>query len=161
MYILACLITIFGSAIILWVIGTLIYLRLNNEVLFRRLKSRHRVLDWKDVEAHLAEGPGTLIIEQRNQIGARFWWTPDDLVAIAPTPIRDLEGLGYDYIIGKSSNPFVAWCSANYLSIKTGKAFFTHLERSSFPPGPVESDFFLNLYPNAKIVQTVLTRLSG
>jgi len=75
--------------------------------------------------------------------------------------IRDSDGLIHGYITGKSSNPFVLWCYENYLSVKMGKAFFTRLEGLHLPLGPVESDYIINLYPKARIVQTVLTRLRG
>jgi len=162
MHLLACFIAIIGGLFILWIAGAVLYLQLIRELFLRRIKAQQRVLGWEEVENHLKLGAGTLIIEQKNQVGVRFWWTPDDLVAGAPMPvIRDFDDLSYAYIAGEPSNPFVAWCFENYLSVKNGKAFFTRLEGLRLPPGPVESDYIIRLYPRAKIVQTVLTRLGG
>jgi hypothetical protein len=155
-YILACLIAVFGSLFILWIVGAVLYLRLRDEVLFRRLKSRRRVLDWDAVEVHLNAGTGTLIIEHTNKMGVRFWWTSDDLIAAGPPPIRDWTELGHGYITGKSSNPFVLWCSVNYLSAKDGKAFLSRLKNMRLPPGPATSAFFQDRYPKARIVHTLL-----
>jgi hypothetical protein len=161
MSIFACLIAIFGSAFILFVVGAFLYIKLSKEVLLRRLKAQQRVVDWKEVEDHLIAGEGTLIIELTNQIGVRFWWTLDDLTTARPEPFLTWEQLGYAYITGKSANPFVSSCFDRYLSVKSGKAFFTRFDTTRLPPGPVESDFFLNLYPQARIVHTLLIRLSG
>ena len=108
------------------------------------------------MDTHLSEGGGTLIIEQANKAGARFWWTEDDIMAVNPDAKTNWDKLD-GYITGKTENPFVHWCFEKYVSIKTGKASLPHC-LEPFPPGPVESKFFQGLYPKAKIVQTLLLR---
>src|SRR5580658_5183393 len=103
----------------------LVYLWFRDKRLLRHLKTRGRVLPWAEVEKHLHAGVGTLVVEQANKVGIRFWWTPDDLIVMTPVPIPKNEDLGMDYHRGKSSDPFVLWCFQNYLSATDGKAFLT------------------------------------
>jgi hypothetical protein len=156
MIILVDFLAIIGVAIILWVVVGLLYLRVRDEILLRQLKGRQRVLDWKEVEGHLNAGMGTLIVEQTNKTGIRFWWTKDDLISTAPSPILQVEDLGHDYLRGKSARPFVVWCFDNYLSVDSGKASLAPPENLRLPPGPVKTEFLHSVYPNAKIVHTVL-----
>jgi hypothetical protein len=139
-----------------WAVVSILSIKFRESLLLRSLRARQRVMDWTDVETHLAAGEGTLIIEQANKVGARFWWTPDDLGATAPfPPPANLEDMEMAYITGRLSDPFFAWCRSHYLSIKTGKAFLTRFDQSKLPRGPVETSFFKNLHPKARIVQTL------
>ena len=140
-----------------YAVVAVVYLQFRERRLLRQLEARRRALTWKELERHLVSGAGTLVIEQANKVGIRFWWTPDDLTAIAPfSPISNLDEMGMDYIRGKSSNPFVLWCYKNYLSTKEGKAFLCRSIGLKLPRGPLETDYLQNLYPKACIVQTVL-----
>jgi hypothetical protein len=154
--VVAWLIAVLGVLVILWIVSGLVYLWAHEALLLRSLKAPRRVMDWKNVRAHLEAGEGTFIIQQTNKVGVRFWWTPDDLIASAPQPIREFDDLGMGYITGRSTHPFVVWCASNYLSAKTGKAFLTRYEGRKLPPGPVQSNFFREDLPRARIVQTLL-----
>ena len=154
--VVAWLIAVPGVFVILWVVSALIYLWAREALLFRRLKARRRIMEWKAVQDHLEAGEGTLIIQQTNKVGMRLWWTPDDFISSNPEAIREFEDLGLSYITGKSSHPFVPWCAANYLSLKTGKAFLARSERLEPPLGPVKGGFIRGRFPKAKVVYTLI-----
>lgn len=96
--------------------------------LFRELRVRRRMrlagrsLPYRHAIERMARSPGTLILESPT-IGwavSRAWWTPDDVLAIAPTAPpdeseRDLEKL--------QRNSFMNWCHAQYTDLDRGRAY--------------------------------------
>ncbi len=154
--VVAWLIAVPGVLIILWVIFAIIYLRIREALLIRSLKARRRAMEWKAVQDRLKVGEGTLIIQTTNKIGLRMWWTPDDLISAIPRPILEFEGLGIGFISGKSTDPFIPWCAANYLSVKTGKAYLTQPEKQELDPWSLLRGEMHDRFPQAKIVYTLI-----
>ncbi len=127
---------------------------LRKKRLFRILRANHRVIAWEKVEKHLIVGEGTLIVEQAQKQGVYFWWTPDDIIAASPVAMPNLDSL--DYLGVKAPHPFARWCFDRYLSVRNGIAFITHPKDLKFPPGFVTAAYLNVLYPQARVVLTVL-----
>lgn len=119
-----------------------------------RLRSAGRFLSWAEVSEQLSHGEGTLLVEQVNKDGARFWWTPDDVASLAPAPPPTLDDT--DYICHDPSHPFVAWCLERYTSPSRGSAFITRPTGISFPPGFIESQYLTAIFPRSRVVISVL-----
>ena len=132
-----------------------IWIAIRERRLFRRLRSSHRTLRWPQVEQHLRDGTGTLIIEQAQKQSLRLWWTPDDVTAETPFPAPPFDELNLFFADPKQ--PFVAWCFERYLSPATGTASLTRPTGLSFPAGFVSPDFFTERFPSARVVATTLT----
>ena len=124
--------------------------------LFRRLKRLQRTLAWHEVEQHLRDGDGTLIIEQAQKQPLRLWWTPDDIPASAPVTVPALADI--DFVLFDPNQPFTAWCYQRYLSLVTGTAALTRPTRMDFPPGFLSPDFFTTRFPSARVIATTFTR---
>ena len=118
--------------------------------LFRRLASCNRTIEWRVVERHLADGHGTLIIEQAQKQGCRFWWVSDDVLSLAPVPVPPFDDI--DFIQPDRQQPFVAWCFEQYVSPSTGRALLTRYKGPALPRGFVSPQFFTNRFPSARIV---------
>ena len=118
-----------------------------------RLRAGGRFLPWPAVVEHLSRGEGTFLVEQANKQSVRFWWSADDVAALAPAAPPDHDS--YDYIRPNPQHPFVSWCFARYTSPASGSALLTKPELT-LPPGPVEESFLLSLFPRARIVFTIL-----
>jgi hypothetical protein len=93
-----------------------------------RLVASDRFMEWREVEAKLREGEGTLIVEHRSPKGpVREWWTEDDLVAAAPVPLpTSLKSLPE----GDRLQPlqeFAKSCWARYVAIEGGAAKLTEI----------------------------------
>ena len=53
-----------------------------------RLAAEGRLLPWADVDVHLRNGTGTLIVEHCSPRGpVRDWWTEDDIIGNAPVSL--------------------------------------------------------------------------
>jgi len=154
--VVAWLIAVPGVLIILWIVSALIYLWAREVLLISSLKARRRIMEWKSVRDRLEVGEGTLIIQTTNKLGLRLWWTPDDLTSAIPQPILEFEDLGHGFITGKSTNPFVQWCGANYLSVKSGKAYLTQPEKQELEPWSLLRGDMHDRFPQAKIVYTLI-----
>ena len=104
----------------------------------------------------MADGRGTLIVETAQKQGMRLWWTPEDVVALSPFPPLPFESLHF-IVRGRTARPFVTWCLQRYLSLTAGSAFLSRPSGLNFPRGLVSPQFFTQIYPNARVVATVLT----
>ena len=122
--------------------------------LLERLRSAGRFLAWPDVAEKLSRGEGTLIVEQANKDGSRFWWTPDDVASLAPEVPPAVGDMAY--FLPGDSHPFVDWCRSRYTSPSHGAALITAPHRVSFPPGFVEPEYLKKLFPEARVVPSVL-----
>lgn len=119
-----------------------------------RLRAAGRFLAWPLVAEHLVRGEGTLIIEQANKQGSRFWWTSDDVVSQSPASSPEFSSA--DYVCPDASHPFVAWCLERYTSPLRGAAVITEPTGITFPPGFVEAKDILSHYPKARVVASVV-----
>ena len=131
-----------------------IYIAARERRLFRRLCSHDRTLPWSEVEQHLRDGTGTLIVEQAQKQGLRLWWTPDDVAAETPFPPPPFDEL--NLFFADPQQPFVAWCFERYLSPSTGTASLTRPIGLRFPAGFVPPDFFTAQFPSSRVVATTL-----
>jgi hypothetical protein len=138
-------------------VGAIWYQKMRDRRLFYRLRNCNRTISWLDIEQHLEAGRGTLIIEQAQKQGVRLWWTSDDVLSV--TPHRPPSGSEIDYLcLDPSPHPFIGWCFQRYLSPLSGSAYLTRLEGLKLPPGFVSPEFFMGIYPAARVVATVLTQ---
>ena len=153
----ACVVWLFVAAVLsipyLFIAG--LFLATRERRLFQRLQSRQRTLPWSDVEQHLRAGEGTLIIEQAQKQSLRLWWTPDDVPSLSPVPIPAFDDL--DLLCLDPPQPFVMWCFERYFLSPGGSAFLTRPVGLKFPPGFTSPEFFMTLFPSARVVATVLT----
>lgn len=113
----------------------------------RRMRRLNRVKDWKGIK----ENPelGTLIIEQAQKQGCRFWWTDEEVAKTSPFPVPTEENL--DYLNLDSPDEFTVWCQDRYLNEHNGIAFLTS-PPFKLPPGFVSSDFMQSVIPSLKLV---------
>jgi hypothetical protein len=119
----------------------------------RRMKERGRFIEWTDLMPALTAGDGTLIVEQGHKCPVRVWWTPDDVVSLAPCspPSEDeLDAMS----IQPKNNEFVAWCHRRYTDEDGGLARIT-LPALELPPGLFFADFFQQQFPRLTTVDTV------
>jgi hypothetical protein len=93
-----------------------------------RLVSEGRFVQWSDVETHLQNGTGTLIVQHRSPKGpVRDWWTADDIIGNAPLLLpaalaempaeTDLELL----------QTYASQCCERYLDEENGSAKLTEV----------------------------------
>ena len=122
--------------------------------LLDRLRAAGRFLAWPEVAEKLTRGEGTLIVEQANKDGSRFWWTPDDVTSLAPASSTAIGEV--DYFLADPLHPFVAWCRSRYTSPAHGAALLTSPQRLSFPPGFIQPEYLKRLFPEARVVASVL-----
>lgn len=122
--------------------------------LLDNLRAAGRFLTWPEVAGKLTHGEGTLIVEQANKDGSRFWWTPEDVASQAPAASPAIGEV--DYILPDPLHPFVAWCRSRYTSPSRGAAFITKPDRVSFPPGFIQPEYLKRLFPEARVVASVL-----
>jgi hypothetical protein len=105
------------------VFSLLLYLEMKR--LRRRLAQAGRVVEWSEVEAKLAAGEGTLILEYWSpKAGRRTWWTQDDLNAGAPVPLPSMDSETEEaqrLLLDEYANA----CEARYTNVKTGTARLT------------------------------------
>jgi hypothetical protein len=115
----------------------------------RSMRSRERFMRWPQVETYLRAGEGTLIVEQAQKQPLRLWWTPEDVVNLAPVKPPSEDDLYLEPI-----HPFVAWCAERYSHPQRGTACLTEarLPRS---PGFLRTDDVRLLYPAARVVATL------
>jgi len=123
---------VFVGAVIIYVVGALCVILLLGayagvanylgERLFRRrMRIAGRFIPEREVVERLERSPGTLIVE-RPTIGwniTRAWWTPDDVVALAPAPPGRTDG---DAVDALCRDPFTHWAYERYTHPETGKA---------------------------------------
>ena len=122
-----------------------------------RLRASSRFLDWPVVAERLQRGEGTFLVEHANKQGARFWWSAEDVLALAPTaPPLDS---GYDFICPDPRHAFVSWCFARYTSPASGSALLTRPDRD-FPP-LITNGYLSSCFPNARAVLTILAHPSA
>ena len=123
--------------------------------LFRRLALGNRTIEWRVVERHLADGHGTLIIEQAQKQASRWWWVSDDVLSLSPVQALPFDDI--DFIQPDRHQSFVAWCFDRYLSPATGRALLTRYKGPVLPKGFVSPEFFADRFPAAKFVIVPLT----
>ncbi len=120
---------------------------------FRSLMQKNqRFIDWQSLENNLSVGYGTLIIEQMNKRPVHIWWTPDDVLAGAPTPPPEGEKL--DILGVYPPHPFVSWCSKRYCQTGSGTGFLT-IPTFALPPGLFFASFIKERYPRMTVIDTV------
>jgi len=136
-----------------YAIAASIYLPIRERRFHARLRASGRFAAWPAVVEHLSRGEGTFLVEHANKRSVRFWWSADDVAALAPAVPPDHDS--YDYIRPNPQHPFVSWCFARYTSPVSGAALLTEPD-FTLPPGPVEESFLLSLFPSARIVFTIL-----
>jgi hypothetical protein len=120
----------------------------------RKMDAQDRFLSWDDLLPALNDGSGTLIIEQANKLPVRVWWTPDDVLAIAPCPPPDDDQLQCGAVSPpKTPHPFVSWCHQRYMHEHTGTALLT-LPSLELPPSLFAS-FFQEHFPRLSAIDTV------
>lgn len=121
----------------------------------RKMNAQGRFRSWDDLLPALDDGSGTLIIEQANKLPVRVWWTPDDVLAIAPCPPPEDEQLQCDAISPPTTpHPFVSWCHQQYTHEETGTALLT-LPTLELPPGLFFAPFFREQFPRLSVLDTV------
>ena len=118
----------------------------------RLMRAKGRFIPWKDLEARLKAGEGTLVVEQAQKLRVRVWWTQEDVPTEAPTQPPVEQEL--DYLRIMEPHPFVFWCSRRFLSPESGMGLLTAPPYSS-PRGFVEGEFFRAKFPNLRVVMTV------
>jgi len=122
--------------------------------LVQRMQAAGRFLAWPIVAERLSRGEGTLLVEQANKDGRRFWWTADDVASQAPAAPPSFADI--DYVLPVPTHPFVAWCLERYTSPLRGSASITIPTGISFPPGFIEAQYLKAKFPDAHIVISVL-----
>jgi hypothetical protein len=131
-------------------------LRLIGEKRLRRLmRDRGRFVEWTDLASDLRNGVGTLIIEQGHKRPVRVWWTPDDVISLAPCSPPSEEEL--DVIGVLEPHEFVAWCCHRYTDENGGSAKLT-VASLELPPGLFFAKFFKERFPLISVVDTVYCR---
>ena len=126
----------------------------------RRMAGRGRFSAWADLVPVLEAGQGTLIIEQANKCPVRVWWTPDDVLALAPCPPPAAEELDISGCRSAEPHEFVAWCHRRYLDEDAGSARLTH-PALALPPGLFFARFFEGRFPQITAIDTVYCRMRG
>ncbi len=86
-------------------------------------------MTWSEL---LSREDGSVIVEVGNKVRARFWWTRDDVISLAPVSppaIHELDLFAFEH---KEVHPFVHWCFERYLSPETGRATMAYPVEASF-----------------------------
>lgn len=140
-------VVLFGSVVTLC-FGQFVLLAVDKDYRFaRRMRRAGRFTRWRDLKARLSAGEGTIIIEMVDHLRSRVWWTPDDVLGLAPVaPQAELTSLSFYY-----PQPFDIWCFGCYLAAEGGTAILTRRPfRAMFV-----SDFWARTIPNLPVVCTV------
>jgi hypothetical protein len=124
---------------------------------YRRMRERRRFIEWADLTPALRTGSGTLIIEQGHKRPVRVWWTPDEVLSLAPCPPPSPDELRKLALGAGASHEFVAWCHRRYTSEDPGSAMSTL--PSSEPPAELFSAPLLkDQFPRISAIDTVYYR---
>jgi hypothetical protein len=92
--------------------------------LWKKLRAAGRSLEWSEFVETVLAGHGNVIIERRFPKGPeRWWWTGDDVRALSPYPMADLQEI--EFAADVEVNPAQDWCMDRYTDIATGKALLT------------------------------------
>lgn len=91
----------------------------------RQMRAAGRFRPWGDLRPHLSNGVGTLIVELLScgsvyWVPWRLWWTPDDVLALAPSATPESGPFCHS-----GEQPFVDWCIERYLQRDVGTAVLT------------------------------------
>ncbi len=137
----------------IWVLVVVLIQKRGERQFQRAMQAKQRWIAWPELEPRLFDGQGTIIIESAQKMPVRVWWTPEDLVAIAPfEPPPDGE-LDY-FFIEEKAHPFVLWCHRRFLDEAHGTALLTE-PTLELPGGLGMAGFFLGLYPKLSVIDTV------
>jgi hypothetical protein len=114
------------------------------------MKAKNRYITPKALHAILQKTPGTLLIDHPSPGMGLFyvWWTPDDVLALAPTPPPG-EGYYFNESNFRSLHPFDDWLWKNYLSPDTGTALKVAIWNLHIKQSKLQSRF-----PSCKILRT-------
>lgn len=123
----------------------------------RRMKAQGRFIAWDDLLPALSRGEGTLILQRGPRRPMRAWWTPDDVLALAPCPPPSFEEMDPLGLNPEGPHEFVAWCDWLYLDENNGSAKLT-LPTLKPPPGVIFEDYFAQQFPRLTTVETVACR---
>jgi hypothetical protein len=120
------------------------------------MESRGRYIRWAELLPRLEAGAGTLIVDYGDNWPMRLWWTPDDVLDIAPFQPPEEGRLLYMLLGEEERDPFTQWCCSHYTDLECGTAHLTVV-----PPfllsGDVlsYSEFFEGRFPRIAVVATV------
>jgi hypothetical protein len=122
----------------------------------RLMHGRGRYISWAELLPNLISGLGTLIIDHGDNWPIRLWWTPDDVLAIAPCPPPNQDRL-LDAMVGEGEpDPFIGWCCLRFTDLDRGTASFTIPPRFMLPVGVIfYSEFLRSRFPRVRVVETV------
>jgi hypothetical protein len=105
-------------------------------------------LEWGEVEAKLAAGSGTIIIQHCSPAGPiREWWTEDDLTALTPFALPAVWDSSRDAAEFRPLYDYLKVCCSRYVDAELGTAKLFNM--------PIPSTL-QEKYPQAKVV-TLLT----
>jgi hypothetical protein len=120
------------------------------------MESRGRYIAWADLLPRLEAGVGTLIIDYGDNWPIRLWWTPDDVMAMAPCKPSGEDRLLYMLLGEEERDPFVQWCCSRYTDLESGCAYLTVLPAFALSGAVVSySEFFEGRFPRLEVVATV------
>lgn len=125
----------------------------------RRMRGRGRYIEWADLVPRIESGEGTVVFEQGLKLPVRVWWTPDDLLASAPSPPpseAELEVL--TVMRGHRHHAFVSWCHRQYTDEDRGAALLTI--PADMPDGFILAPYIRERHPKIRAVDTVYYRKS-
>jgi hypothetical protein len=114
----------------------------------RHLVSLGRVLTASQLDAKLASGEGTLIIEHLLPMGfLREWWTEDDVIGRSTVPLPTSPLLLPEGMDSTLLHAYAIWCMWKYTDPATGTAKLT----DTVPQLAASHRKLSEQYPNAKI----------
>src|SRR5262245_6554911 len=88
-------------------------------LLRRKMARQKRIIAWEPFLEVVDRDQGTLICERdHSKAPTRWWWTRDDIYAIAPFPFGDSLSMS----LHGEFLPFRKWCFEKYTSPQTGSA---------------------------------------
>ena len=144
---------LFAAAISIPVSAVTSRLELRRERRYREsLAERNRCLTWKDFLNIIASSSGSLIIEWRHKRPVRLWWTPDNILVLAPCAPPDFEKL--DFLGLEPPHQFIEWCDTAYTNDTDGTAMLC-VPPYDWSPGRNWPTEFQAQHPNLTVVNVV------
>jgi hypothetical protein len=94
------------------------FLERRREAEFRKqLSVSNRCIEWHRLGSRLASDGGTVLIQTRgNKLAPRLWWTPEDVLTLAPYPPPE------SLFFLEPPHEFIDWCNKRYLDERHGTA---------------------------------------
>ena len=144
---------LFAAAISIPVSAVTSRLELRRERRYQKsLAERNRCLTWDDCMSNIASSSGSLIIEWRHKRPVRLWWTPDDILALAPCDPPEFETL--DFLGLAPPHRFIEWCDAEYTNDADGNAMLC-VPPYDWSPGRNWPTQLQTQYPHLTVVNVV------